>query len=449
MNYQISVQPKEVREAVKDHVMLDRMDMVMDLERSHGAYVYDSLHERELLDFFSCFATIPLGYNHPKMLNDEAFKRSLLLAALINPSNSDIFTTQFAQFIKTFGRVAVPDYLPYTFFIAGGALAVENAMKVAMDWKVQKNVMKGYRPNQEHGTKVMHFAQAFHGRSGYTLSVTNTQPDKIRNFAKFNDWPRVLNPKIRFPFTDENYEDLLKRERASVEQIKQAFRDMRDEICAILIEPIQSEGGDNHLRKEFMEQLRVLCDENDALLIYDEVQTGVGLTGKFWAHEHFGEHARPDLLAFGKKMQICGVLGGGKVDEVPENCFKVPSRINSTWGGNLVDMVRAERILQIIEEDKVVDHVANVGEHLLGRLTELAAKHPKLSNVRGRGLLCAFDLPTPQQRDQLIKTGLQHNILLLGAGSQSIRFRPTLTIEKADIDKGIEIIDKALTGMGL
>lgn len=449
MNYKISVQPQEVRDTVKGHVMPDRMDMVMDLEKSHGAYVYDSLHNRELLDFFSCFATIPLGYNHPKMLNDEEFKRNLLLAALINPSNSDVFTTQFAQFVKTFARVAVPDYLPHTFFIAGGALAVENALKVAMDWKVQKNIMKGYRPNQEHGTKVLHFVQAFHGRTGYTLSLTNTQPDKIRYFAKFEDWPRVHNPKIHFPYTDEHYEDLLRRERLAVEQIKQAFREQRDSICAIIIEPIQSEGGDNHFRKEFMEHLRVLCDENEALLIYDEVQTGVGLTGTFWAHEQFGPFARPDLLAFGKKMQICGILGGAKVDEVPENCFRVPSRINSTWGGNLVDMVRCERILQIIEEDNVLDHVKQQGEHLLNQLYHLQSRHPHVSNVRGRGLLCAFDLPSGHQRDHLIKLGLEHNILLLGAGPNSIRFRPTLTIERTDIDRGIAIIDQVLTIMGL
>jgi L-lysine 6-transaminase len=449
MNYHISVKPQEVRDAVKDHVMPDRMDMVMDLEKSHGAYVYDSLHNRELLDFFSCFATIPLGYNHPKMLNDEEFKRNLLMAALINPSNSDVFTTQFAQFVKTFARVAMPDYLPHTFFIAGGALAVENALKVAMDWKVQKNIVKGYRPNQEFGTKVLHFVHAFHGRTGYTLSLTNTQPDKIRYFAKFEDWPRVQSPMIRFPYTDENYEDLLRRERQSVEQIKQAFRDHRDEICAIIIEPIQSEGGDNHFRKEFMEQLRVLCDENEALLIYDEVQTGVGLTGTFWAHEQFGEFARPDLVAFGKKMQICGILGGGKVDDVPENCFRVPSRINSTWGGNLVDMVRCERILQIIEEDNVLDHVKHMGEHLLSQLYDLQSKHPHLTNVRGRGLICAFDLPTSHQRDHLIKLGLEHNVLLLGAGPRSIRFRPTLTIEQSDIDHGISILDRVLTVMGL
>jgi L-lysine 6-transaminase len=447
MNFKINAQPNEVSQLVKKHVLADRMDMVMDLEKSHGAYVYDSLHGREYVDFFSCFATIPLGYNHPKMLNDEYFKKNLLEAALINPSNSDIWTTQFAEFVDTFSRVGIPDYLPHSFYIAGGALGVENCLKIAMDWKVQKNFRKGY--TREIGTKVLHFMDAFHGRTGYTMSLTNTDPNKIKYFAKFTDWPRVLNPKIVFPFTDENYEDLLKREQLSINQIKQAFRSNPDEICAIIIEPIQSEGGDHHFRKEFLENLRTLCDENDCLLIYDEVQTGVGLTGTFWAHEQFGEKARPDLISFGKKMQICGVLGGGKVDEIETNCFNVSSRINSTWGGNLVDMVRANKILQIIEEDNVLAHVQNMGEYLLNQLHILAEKHPKVTNVRGRGLLCAFDLPNTNLRNQLIDEAFHAGLLLLGSGTISIRFRPTLTIQQEDLDKGLGIMDQVLNKIGL
>jgi L-lysine 6-transaminase len=447
MNFKINTQPNEVSQLVKKHVLTDRMDMVMDLEKSHGAYVYDSLHGREYVDFFSCFATIPLGYNHPKMLNDEYFKKNLLEAALINPSNSDIWTTQFAEFVDTFSRVGIPDYLPHSFYIAGGALGVENCLKIAMDWKVQKNFRKGY--TREVGTKVLHFIDAFHGRSGYTMSLTNTDPNKVKYFAKFQDWPRVLNPKIVFPFTDENYEDLLKREQLSINQIKQAFRSNPDEICAIIIEPIQSEGGDHHFRKEFLESLRTLCDENDCLLIYDEVQTGVGLTGTFWVHEQFGPHARPDLIAFGKKMQICGVLGGGKVDEIETNCFNVSSRINSTWGGNLVDMVRANKILQIIEEDSVLAHVQNMGEYLLKQLHVLAGKHPSVTNVRGRGLLCAFDLPSTNLRNLLINEAFTAGLLLLGSGSVSIRFRPTLTIQQEDLDKGLDIMDQVLNKIGL
>lgn len=448
MSFAVELKPEEVKPAIENYVLADHIDMVMDLEKSHDCYIYDSLHQRELLDLFSCFATIPLGYNHPKMNNDAAFLKNLMQAALINPSNSDILTTQMGSFIQTFGRVAVPSYLKHSFFIAGGALAIENALKVAMDWKVQKNIMKGYRATQEYGTSVLHFSQAFHGRSGYTVSLTNTQPDKTRYFAKFEHWPRVLNPKIVFPYTDENYEDLLRREAMSIQQIKSAFVEQKDAICAIIIEPIQCEGGDNHFRKEFMEQLRQLCDENECLLIFDEVQTGVGMTGKFWAHEHFGEAARPDLIAFGKKMQICGIIGGPKIDEVETNCFAVSSRINSTWGGNLVDMVRAEKILEIIEEDNLLDHVQRTGDHFMTLLQNLSHTYPHIiSNVRGKGLLCAIDLPNTHLRDQLKHEAMKHGIMLLGAGSKTIRFRPSLTISSTDLEHAVQVLDRCINTM--
>ncbi|WP_262495819.1 aminotransferase class III-fold pyridoxal phosphate-dependent enzyme, partial [Pedobacter agri] len=184
------------------------------------------------------------------------------------------------------------------FFIAGGALAVENAIKVAMDWKVQKNFAKGY--TEEKGFKVLHFERAFHGRSGYTLSLTNTLPDKTKWFAKF-DWPRVSVPEVKFPLSGDHLQHAIQTEEASIAQIKKAFAENKDDICAIIVEPIQSEGGDNHLREEFLIQLKSIADENEAFLIYDEVQTGVGLTGKFWCHQHFSEKARPDIVAFGKK----------------------------------------------------------------------------------------------------------------------------------------------------
>ncbi|MBL4678063.1 MAG: L-lysine 6-transaminase, partial [Mucilaginibacter sp.] len=411
------------------------------MERSQGVHIYDAKNDRTLLDFFTCFASVPLGYNHPKMLNDDGFKKNLMLAALTNPSNSDIYTEQYAQFVDTFGRVGIPDYLPHAFFIAGGSLAIENALKTAMDWKVQKNFAKGL--TEEKGHKVLHFEHAFHGRSGYTLSLTNTQPVKTKWFAKF-DWPRVSVPEIRFPLTDDNLQDLITREEQSIAQIKQAFTDNKDDICAIIIEPVQSEGGDKHVRQEFLEQLRILADENDALLIYDEVQTGVGLSGKFWLHQHFGEKARPDIIAFGKKMQVCGILAGTRVDEVEHNVFNTSSRINSTWGGNLVDMVRSAKILEIIEDDKLCDKAAETGAYLQQRLKDIAQKNNIINNVRGKGLLTAFDLPDAATRNRFIDLGLQQQVMFLGCGDKTIRFRPALIIEKENIDTGLDILEKIL-----
>lgn len=439
--YQLTVAPDKVNETLSKHILADGFDLTYDMERSSGAYIYDSKHNRTLLDFFTCFASVPLGYNHPKMINDETFKKNLLQAAIANPSNSDVYTQQYAQFLNTFSRYGIPEYLPHAFFIAGGGLAVENALKVAMDWKVQKNFAKGY--NEERGFKVLHFENAFHGRTGYTLSLTNTLPEKTKWFAKF-DWPRVTTPVVKYPQVGENLKITLETEAVSITQIKQAFADHKDDICAIIIEPVQSEGGDNHMREEFLTQLKVLADENDAFLIYDEVQTGVGLTGKFWCHQHFSEAARPDIIAFGKKMQVCGILVGNKVDQVENNVFKVSSRINSTWGGNLVDMVRSSQILEIIAEDNLCNNAAVVGHYLKEGLQQLAEKHDKISNVRGNGLLCAFDLADKVMRDAFIRKGLENNVMFLGCANQTIRFRPALCIEKKHIDEGLAVMDRLL-----
>ena len=439
--YNLLVSPENVQASLKKHILADGFDLTFDMEKSKGVYIYDAKHKRTYLDFFTCFASVPLGYNHPKMVNDEAFKKNLMLAALTNPSNSDIYTEQYAQFVETFDRVGIPEYLPHAFFIAGGSLAIENALKVSMDWKVQKNFAKGY--TKEKGFKVLHFEHAFHGRSGYTLSLTNTLPAKTKWFAKF-DWPRVSLPQINFPYSDANHDDLLQREALSIEQIKKAFEVNKDDICAIIIEPIQSEGGDNHVRQEFLEQLRKLADENEAMLIYDEVQTGVGLSGKFWCHEHFGENARPDILAFGKKMQVCGILASKKVDEVEDNVFKVSSRINSTWGGSLVDMVRSSKIMDIIEEDNLCENAAVVGEYLQNELAKIAARNSMISNVRGKGLLTAFDFPDKSKRDNFIKEGMNRDIMFLGCGNQTIRFRPALIMDKDHIDEGLAVLEKIL-----
>ena len=189
--------------------------------------------------------------------------------------------------------------------------------------------------------------------------------------------------------------------------------------------------------------MKAIAHEHDALLIFDEVQTGVGLTGKFWAHETLG--VQPDLLAFGKKMQVCGMLGGGRIDEEPDNVFKVSSRINSTWGGNLVDMVRCMRYLQIIEEERMVENAATVGTHLLGKLQALAVEMPDvISNARGRGLMCAIDLPDTETRNRVADKAYELGLMILGCGHRSLRFRPPLDITAAEIDEALGLIRKAI-----
>ena len=434
------IAPAEVHATLARHMLADGYDMVLDLDKSHGRRIHDSRSGREYLDLFSFFATLPIGFNHPKM-KDAEFLAKLTRAALVNPTNSDIYSTEFAEFIEVFGRVAMRSYLPHSFFVAGGALGVENALKAAMDWKVRQNHRKGIMG--EKGTQILHFRDAFHGRTGYTVSMTNTaDPRKYQYFAKF-DWPRVTPPYLNYPVTPAERERVQKAEAATLTEIRRAFAERKDEIAAILIEPIQAEGGDHHFRPEFMAALKAIAHEHEALLIFDEVQTGVGLTGTFWAHEGLG--TQPDLVAFGKKMQVCGFLGGGKLEQEPENVFKVSSRINSTWGGNLVDMVRCQRYLEIIEEEKLVENAATVGAHLLAKLEAMQREQPDvLSNARGRGLMCAIDLPDTALRNAVADKAYDMGMVILGCGHHSLRFRPPLDITTAEIDEAMAILAKSI-----
>ncbi|MEX0610410.1 MAG: L-lysine 6-transaminase [Balneolaceae bacterium] len=432
-----TIAPDKVRSILSKHMLTDGYDMVLDLDESEGAYLYDSNSGKRYLDFFTFFASNPLGMNHPKLAKDDEFINTLGRVAVNKPSNSDIYTKDMAKFMDTFDRVGIPDYMPYSFFISGGALAVENAMKVAFDWKVQKNFQKGYR--KELGHKVLHFEKAFHGRTGYTLSVTNTVPNKVKYFPKF-DWPRIISPAMTFPATKENVANTAEQEKMALAQAERFFELYKDDIACILIEPIQGEGGDRHFRLEFHQALRDLADKHEALLIYDEVQTGVGMTGKFWAHEHY---VKPDILAFGKKAQVCGLLSSTRVDDVETNCFHVSSRINSTWGGNLVDMVRFGRILEVIEEDNLVENAAEMGNYLLNRLESFADEHEHFTNPRGKGLFCAIDLPNGQLRDKVINECVENGLMILSCGPNTVRFRPPLTITKEHLDEGLHILEKA------
>ncbi|MDI3480458.1 MAG: L-lysine 6-transaminase [Tepidanaerobacteraceae bacterium] len=439
------IKPQEVLSTLEKYMLVDGFPIVLDLEKSYGSHVIDARDGSEWLDFYTFFASSPLGINHPKLANDE-FKERVFRAAVNKVANSDIYTVEMAEFVKTFMEVAAPEGYRHLFLIDYGTLAVENALKVAMDWKVRKNIAKGYKESAEKGTKVIHFKEAFHGRSGYTLSLTNTaDPRKYMYFTKFNDWPRVLNPKIIWPL-EEHLEEVIKAEEESLNQIKAAIKDNPADICAIIIETIQGEGGDNHFRPEFFKQLRNICDENDIMLIFDEVQCGMGITGKMWAWQHYG--VKPDIFAFGKKAQVCGILANDRVDEVENNCFVESSRINSTWGGNLADMVRSTRILEIMKEDNVLDHVNKVSGVLHEHLHALEREFPELiSNVRYKGLMAAFSLPTPEIRDKFRQACYEEKMLLLPSGTHSIRFRPILTVSEEDLNDGYERMRKALKKM--
>ncbi|MDZ7861158.1 MAG: L-lysine 6-transaminase [Candidatus Krumholzibacteriota bacterium] len=427
------VSPEEVHDVLDKHMLIDGYPIVFDLDKSHGSWLVNSLDGKEYLDFFTFFASGAIGHNHPGLFEDD-FLNELTKVAVNKVSNSDLYTTQMAEFVETFSEIAAPDYLPNLFFVSGGALAVENALKAAFDWKVQKNKEKGIEG--EIGQKVIHFKEAFHGRTGYTMSLTNTDPTKIRFFPKF-DWPRVENPKVKFPL-EENIDEIKAAEKRAIDSIEKFVADDADDIAAIIIEPIQGEGGDNHFRREFFQQLRRIADDNEIILIFDEVQTGLGITGKMWAHQHYG--VNPDILAFGKKTQVCGIMAGNRLNEV-DGVFKVSGRINSTWGGNIVDMYRAKRILEVIEQDKLVENASKMGTLLQKGLEKVQSENPNvILNARGLGLFCAFDLKDGETRDKVVDKLFEKGLFILKCGPSTIRFRPPLNVSEEEIDKALEIL---------
>lgn len=427
---------REIHERLSKHILADGLPVVMDLEKSHGSYVVD-INGTAYLDMFSMFASSPIGYNHPHIINN---KKQLEDVAINKLALSDIYPVAYADFLDTFERVAIPKELSYTFFIDGGALAVENALKAGFDWKTRINLAKGI---DQEASQVIHFKQAFHGRTGYTLSLTNTKdPRKYMYFPKF-DWPRITNPKLKFPETSENLAETISLEQQALREIHSAIDKNPSDIACLIIETIQAEGGDNYFRPEFFKELRRICDENDIILVLDEVQTGIAMTGKMWGYQHYG--IIPDVISFGKKTQVCGILANKeKFDRVEHHVFQESSRINSTFGGNLVDMVRFKLILEVIEKENLVEQAEEKGNYLLQKIEQLTIDFPTLSNARGKGLICAFDFQDAELRDNFINKTLSHNLLILGCGDRSVRFRPHLTVSLEEIDKAFDIVRTCL-----
>jgi L-lysine 6-transaminase len=438
---QENVTPSNVLRAIEQHVLLDGFKIVIDLEKSRGSYIHNSVSGKRLIDLYGFFGSLAVGFNHPYFDNPEV-QRDLLRAAKVKVANSDVYSEAYAEFVDTFARVAGLPPLDRYLFIEGGALAVENCLKAAMDWKVRKNIIAG---QGDRGTQVLHFRHAFHGRSGYTMSLTNTDPRKTDLFAKF-DWPRVSSPFINFSLPESKREkDVIAREKKSENEIRKFIAERKADLCAIIIEPIQGEGGDNHFRGEWLRKLREICDESEMLLIFDEVQCGMGVTGKVWCSQHFD--VVPDLVAFGKKVQACGVMGGPRLDEIKDNAFRLPGRLNSTWGGNLTDMVRSIHLMRIVEKENLVENAGKVGAHFLKELRDLQSEEPMITGARGRGLFLAFDLPDAKTREEMWKGLFDLGVLTLRSGEQSIRFRPALDVTTGVIDEAMALLRQQCESM--
>lgn len=407
-------------------------DLIFDPVLSRGSMIHDSLTGRKFIDMFGFYGSCPIGHNHPKMVD---FAPELGRMAIHNPSNSNVYTEEYAKFVETFSRF-LPAEFKYMFLITGGALAVENALKAAFDWKVRLNQERGIDTNPNN-LKVIHFRNAFHGRSGYTMSLTNTDYWKTAHYPKF-DWPLIT-----FPSITHDLDETIRQEVDALNRIRMFISHFPDAIAALIIEPIQGEGGDNHIRPEFWQELREICTVNNIMFIADEVQTGLGLTGRTWAYEWLGD--APDIIVFGKKTQVCGFASTARLDLVTDHVFHKASRINSTWGGSLTDMMRSRKYMEIIEEEKLIDHAETMGTIALDMIKTVCQQHPSItSRPRGRGLMVAFDLVTPEVCERFKNLMYDRNVLIASCGTNSIRLRPMLDVELSNLQQVATAMDETL-----
>lgn len=426
------INANKVIDVLESKILIDKNAIVVDLEKSQGCWIVDKRNGKQYLDCFSQFASQALGWNHPKMISQ---KDRLLEVAVNRVANSDMYTTQFAEFVQKFSEFTTD--FNHHFYICGGAVAVENSLKAAFDWKGKKLGISYEKSCND--LKIIYLREAFHGRTGYTMSMTNNDnPNnpKTYGFPKFN-WKKVHNPKIWHDLDSIDEIKAKNSETIAIEEIVKVLD--KNTVAAIILEPIQGEGGDNHFRYEFFKSLRELADDYGVMLIFDEVQTGLGLTGKTWAYQHFG--ITPDIICFGKKVQVCGICSTGRIDEVKNNVFTESSRINSTWGSNIVDMVRSTMQMEIIQEDQLVDNAKIVGQYFLDSLKQF---YGKATNIRGKGLMLAFDLESKEKRDSFLKKLEEDGMLALPCGQKSVRFRPHLTFSKIDVDEAMNYIKNAI-----
>lgn len=372
----------------------------IDTSRSHGSYIVDN-YGNEFIDCFGQYGSMPVGWN---LIKDYEFLGKVALHKL---ANSDVLSHQYLYFREKFQSIT--EDFKYRFFIEGGSAAVENALKVAFDWKLKK------KPTLDiEDLDVVHLRRAFHGRGGYTLSLTNTQEDYVAGFPKFR-WTRVINP------------DSPEKLQLSIGEIRSALK--KERVAAIILEPIQGEGGDIHFVKEFFEAIRLLSNHYSCLLIFDEIQTGLS-TGTWWYYQQL--QVTPDILVFGKKTQVCGIACTDRLDEVTDHVFTEETRLNSTWGGNIVDMIRFCIYVDFINNNNLLKTSKELGKDFLKELKKITY----LTNVRGVGYLIAFDVP--DRENYFI--ALRKKLWCLKAGQNSIRFRPALTFSLDDINKTIAVL---------
>ncbi|KAK4218006.1 4-aminobutyrate aminotransferase [Rhypophila decipiens] len=426
------------------------LNMLTDYQNSSGNYIADP-DGNVLLDVYAQIASIPIGYNNPALI--KAARGDDMINGLINrPALGNFPPKDWAEVLKTGILKVAPKGLNQVFTAMAGSDANETAYKAAFMWRRQHerggphveftqqemdSAMKNELPPGAKEYSIMSFKTAFHGRLFGSLSTTRSKPIHKLDIPSF-DWPQATFPLLKYPL-EEHVEENHAAEKAALEEVEHLILNYRVPPCAVVVEPIQSEGGDNHASPEFFRGLREITRKHNVLFIVDEVQTGVGATGKFWAHEHWNLQDPPDMVTFSKKAQTAGYYFGN-----PELRPNKPYRQFNTWMGDPARALLFRAIVQEIERLDLVANTARVGDYLYGKLEGLAKKYPgQFDNLRGKGMgtFIAFDNPN---RDEFLVRAKKFGVNIGGSGVSAVRLRPMLIFEERHADILLEALEKVV-----
>ncbi|KAI9826850.1 MAG: 4-aminobutyrate transaminase [Thelocarpon impressellum] len=429
--------PKSQR-AIQDlHRVFDTrsLNMIANYQESVGNYIAD-LDGNVLLDVYAQIASIPVGYNNAHLR--RAATSPEMISSLVNrPALGNFPQHDWASILETGILKVAPKGLDQVFTGMAGSDANETAYKAAFMWRRRQerggpeveftsDELSTSMNNQSPGSpqlSILSFTHGFHGRLFGSLSTTRSKPIHKLDIPAF-DWPQAPFPMLKYPL-EENVETNAAEEKRCLAETERLIKEWPQPPVAVVVEPVQSEGGDNHASPEFFRGLRALTRKLNVLFIVDEVQTGVGATGKFWAHEHWNLTHPPDMVTFSKKAQTAGYYFGN-----PELRPNKPFRQFNTWMGDPTKAILFRAIIEEIERLDLVNNTAQVGDYLFSGLARLASQYPdEIQNLRGKGegTFIAWDSP---RRDEFLKKAKPLGVNIGGSGQRAVRLRPMLIFQK-------------------
>ncbi|KAJ1812525.1 hypothetical protein LPJ56_003833 [Coemansia sp. RSA 2599] len=423
---------------------------VADYEKSVGNYIVDA-DGNQLLDLYCQIASIPVGYNNEAIL--QAARSDEMATALANRPALGVFpSTDWAQQLEESLMRVKPAGLDMVFTSAHGSDANELAYKAAFmhyartrrgDKAFSAAELSSAMDNQPPGSPavaILSFSSGFHGRTFGALSTTRSKALHKMDIPAF-PWPRAPFPQLRYPL--EKYaEDNAQEEQRCLEETERILRTSAVPVAAVIVEPVQSEGGDRHASPEFFQGLRRITKDLDVLMIVDEVQTGCAATGTFWAHEQWALQSPPDMVTFSKKMQAAGFYHSR--DLVPDQ----PYRNFNTWMGDPARALLARAIVSEVLDKDLSAHVRDTGDYLLSHLRPLAVRYHRLvGSVRGCGTFVAFDCPSTELRTELLHLMRLEGVNMGGSGETTVRFRPMLTLSKSHVNVFLTRFESVLNKM--